>query len=75
MANNQLVEMLRKRFDGCGIKYKELQDRFCTRFQFNYCEECDDYLDEIEVMGACITASKSYLTLEQAISFVMMGVK
>ena len=32
-----------------------------------------DYLDEIEVMGACITASKCYLTPEQAIAATLSG--
>lgn len=67
MTDNRMTE-LRKLLDERGIEYAELQDRFRTRFRFNYCEACQDYLNEIEVIGACITASKSYLTPEQAIA-------
>ncbi|MBQ1449379.1 MAG: zinc-ribbon domain-containing protein [Eggerthellaceae bacterium] len=67
MTDNQDAE-LRELLDERDIEYAESQDRFRTRFRFNYCEACDDYLNEIEVMGACITASKSYLTPEQAIA-------
>ena len=67
-ADNQTTELLRNLLDERGIEYAESQDRFRTRFRFNYCEACGDYLNEIEVMGACITASKSYLTPEQAIA-------
>lgn len=66
-TDNRMTE-LRKLLDERGIEYTESQDRFRTRFRFNYCEACGDYLNEIEVMGACITASKSYLTPEQAIA-------
>lgn len=59
---------LRELLDERGIEYAESQDRFRTRFRFNYCEACGDYLNEIEIMGACITASKSYLTPDQAIA-------
>ena len=68
MSDNNTTELLRKLLDERGIEYAESQDRFRTRFRFNYCEACGDYLNEIEVMGACITASKSYLTPDQAIS-------
>ena len=71
MIDNQVIE-LRKLLDERGIEYVESQDRFRTRFRFNYCEACSDYLNEIEVMGACITTSKSYLTPEQAIT-AMLG--
>lgn len=64
---------LRKLLDDHGIEYAESRDRFRTRFRFNYCELCGDYLNEIEIMGKCITASKSYLTPEQAI-VVMLGI-
>ena len=67
MTDNQAIE-LRKMLDERGIEYAESQDRFRTRFRFNYREACGDYLDEIEIMGACITASKSYLTPDQAIT-------
>ena len=67
-----LEDELRKLLDKHGVQYEKSQDRFRTRFRFNYCESCGDYLNEIEVMGACITASKSYLTPEQAI-VVMLG--
>ena len=67
MTDNRTTE-LRELFDERGIEYAESQDRFRTRFRFNYCEACGDYLNEIEVMGACITASKSYLTPKQAIA-------
>lgn len=70
VTDNQMIE-LRKLLDERGIEYAESQDRFRTRFRFNYCETCDDYLNEIEVMGACITASKSYLTPEQAIAVTL----
>ena len=63
-----LVHELREKLTERGIEYAESQDRFRTRFRFNYCEACGDYLDEIEVMGVCITASKSHLTPEQAIA-------
>ena len=65
------TEKLRKLLDERGIEYAESQDCFRTRFRFNYCESCGDYLNEIEVMGACITASKSYLTPEQAIAAML----
>ena len=68
MNENILIELLRKELVKHDIEYIESQDYFRTRFRFNYCEACDDYLNEIEVMGACITASKSYLTPEQAIA-------
>lgn len=58
---------VRALLDERGVEYVESHDSFCTRFRFNYCEACCDYLNEIEVMGACVTASKSYLTPEQAI--------
>lgn len=63
-ATDEIRSLLNER----GVEYTESQDRFRTRFRFNYCESCGDYLDEIEDMGACITASKSYLTPEQAIA-------
>ena len=66
-TDNRTTE-LRNLLDERGIEYAESQDRFRTRFRFNYCEACGDYLNEIEVMGACITASKSYLTPDQAIA-------
>lgn len=68
MLRDNLENELRKLLDERGIEYAESQDRFRTRFRFNYCEACGDYLNEIEVMGACITASKSYLTPKQAIA-------
>ena len=64
---------LREKLIARGIDYSESQDRFRTRFRFNYCKACNDYLDEIEVMGTCITASKSYLTPEQAITAMFGG--
>lgn len=67
MSDNRTIELMRKLLDEYGIEYAESQDRFRTRFRFNYCETCCDYLNEIEVMGACITVSMSYLTPEQAI--------
>ena len=75
-ADNRTTEQtatnhLRTLLDERGIEYAESQDRFRTRFRFNYCEACGDYLNEIEIMGACITASKSYLTPEQAIAATM----
>ena len=72
MTDNRTTELLREELIERGIEYAESQDRFRTRFRFNYCEACGDYLNEIEVMGACITASKSYLTPEQAIA-AMLG--
>ena len=72
MMNENITEV-RKLLDERGIEYIELQERFRTRFLFNYCEKCGDYLNEIEVMGACVTASKSYLTLEQAITTTIGG--
>ena len=68
MTDNRTTELLREGLTERGIEYAESQDHFRTRFRFNYCEACGDYLNEIEVMGACITASKSYLTPEQAIA-------
>ena len=67
------TDELRRLLDERGIEYAESQDRFRIRFRFNYCEACGDYLNEIEVMGACITASKSYLTPEQAIAATLGG--
>ena len=67
---DEITELLRKLLEERGIEYAESQDRFRTRFRINYCEACGDYLNEIEVMGACITASKSYLTPEQAIAVI-----
>lgn len=67
------IEKLRKLLDERGIEYVESQDCFCTRFYFNYFETCGDYLNEIEVMGACIIASKRYLTPEQAITMTLGG--
>lgn len=72
MTDNRTAE-LRKLLDERSIEYAELQDRFRTRFCFNYCEACGDYLNEIEVMGACITASKSYLMPEQAIAMTLVS--
>ena len=68
VTNDQTTKLLRKLLDEYGVKYEESQDRFCTRFRFNYCEACGDYLNSIELMGACITASKHYLMPEQAIA-------
>ncbi len=68
--SNQVDELC-KLLDEYGLEYVESQDRFRTRFRFNYCEACGDYLNEIEVMGACITASKSYLIPEQAVAMVL----
>lgn len=72
MIDDRTTELLetelRELLDERGIEYAESQDRFRTRFRFNYCEACGDYLNEIEIMGACITASKSYLTPDQAIA-------
>ena len=70
MTDNLDAE-LRELLDERDIEYAESQDRFRTRFRFNYCEACGDYLNEIEVMGACITASKSYLTPDQAIAAML----
>ena len=70
-TNNQINDLIRKMLTEHGIEYTESQDCFRTRFRFNYCESCGDYLNEIEVMGACITASKSYLTPEQAIAVTL----
>lgn len=71
MNDNRTTERVRKLLDERGIEYSESQDRFRTRFRFNYCEECGDYLNEIEIMGECITALKSYLTPEQAIAVTL----
>lgn len=68
MANNQLIDLLRRILDERNIEYIELQENFRVRLLFNYCESCGDYLNEIEVMGACITASRSYISPEQAIA-------
>lgn len=68
MSDNRITERVRKLLDERGIEYSESQDRFRTRFRFNYCEACGDYLNEIEIMGACVIALKSYLTPEQAIA-------
>lgn len=48
-----------------------IRTRFTTTYKFNYCEACGDYLSEISITGACITASKSYLDLEQAIDIAL----
>ena len=68
MTDNRTIELLRKLLEERDVEYEESQDCFRTRFRFNYCEACGDYLNEIEVMGACITVSKSYLTPDQAIA-------
>lgn len=67
MTDNRTTELC-KLLEERGVEYEESQDCFRTRFRFNYCEACGDYLNEIEVMGACITVSKSYLSPEQAIA-------
>ena len=65
------IQEIRRLLDERGIEYAESEDRFFTRFRLNYCESCSDYLEEIIVMGACITASKNYQTPEQAIATVL----
>lgn len=65
------IREIRRLLDERGIEYDESQDRFFTRFRFNYCEQCSGYLDEIVLWGECITASKSYLTPEQAIAVTL----
>ena len=67
------TEELRHLLDECSVEYAESQDRFRTRFRFDYCEACNDYLNEIEVMDACIIASKSYLTPKQAVAATLGG--
>lgn len=73
MTEKSIIDVMREKLTERGIEYAESQDRFRTRFRFNYCEACNDYLNEIEVMGTCITASKSYLTPEQAIAATLSG--
>lgn len=63
-ATDRLCEMLDER----GISYEEFQRNNSYIFAFDYCDACGDYLSEIEVFGACICATKKYLTPEQAIA-------
>lgn len=65
------IHEIRCLLDESGIEYKESNECFSSRFRFNYCEACDDYLDEIYVLGACITVSKKYLTPEQAVAMIL----
>ena len=53
------------------LNTKNFEGGFSSSFCFNYCELCDDYLDEIYVIGSCINATKRYQTPEQAIALTL----
>ena len=53
------------------ISYQEHDRNNSHIFSIDYCENCGDYLSEIEIIGSCIIASKKYLTAEQAISTIL----
>ena len=58
--------------DKYGAKYVVSEnDGHTVKLKLHYCEQCDDYLDEITITGACIEATKAYLTPKQAIDTVL----
>ena len=61
-------EKIRAILDERGIDYQiyDGSSRIC--FYFDYSEQCGDFLKSIDVIGACVIASQSYLTPEQAIA-------
>ena len=60
---NEVQEICRL-LDERGIKYE--LDVFSgghrATFSIDYCEDCDDYLTHIYVIGSCISVELSYLT-------------
>lgn len=61
------LETISAMLDERGVEYDKVTENGRTTFNFNYAEKCCDYLNEISVVGECITASKAYLIPEQAI--------
>jgi hypothetical protein len=71
MTGNRTTELLqeiRSLLDERGVDYNEYSRVNSHAFAIDYCDACGDYLSEIEVYGACICATKKYLTPEQAIA-------
>ena len=62
------TDELRRLLDERGVEYKETTSGNTTIFDFDYCEQCDDYLHTIAITGACISAYLDYLEPKQAIA-------
>lgn len=71
MNNKPTTERLRELLDERGIEYQMYKSNTGTRFFIDYCEQCEDYLKSIEIVGSCIVASQGYLSPEQAIDIIL----
>ena len=60
-------ERIRNRLDELGIEYDEIDEGHRTRWLLDFCERCGDHLGEIELFGACVSATRSYITPELAL--------
>lgn len=67
------VQEIRRLLDERGVDYDEYSRNSSHVFEIDYCDACGDYLSEIEIFGACIYATKKYLTPEQAIATTLGG--
>ena len=66
--NKSDEERIREILNARGVQYDEHEVNGRHVFLLNYCDLCDDYLAQIEIIGACIMATKSYLMPEQAVA-------
>ena len=64
------VQEIRRLLDERGVDYDEYSRNSSYVFEIDYCDACGDYLSEIEIFGACIYATKKYLTPEQAVTAI-----
>lgn len=65
------TDELRRLLDERGVEYKGTNIGNTTIFDFDYCEQCDDYLHTIAITGACISAYLKYLEPKQAIAVTL----
>lgn len=65
------VDEIRALLDERGAEYREVEVSGVHMFRLGYSRYCDDFLSEITVTGACISATSSYLTPGRAVEAVL----
>jgi hypothetical protein len=73
MIDEKMIDEIQRLLDERGVKYDESTQGNTTFFMFDYCDSCGDYMHNIAITGACISAYSDYLTPEQAIVATLGG--